>query len=219
MWSAPDAADETPDLRTAAAGPLVRWWVAARPAIVVGLGLSQRLADILDFDACRRAGVDVLTRRAGGGAVLVDEHMICGAICVPLPDPRIGADLTESYRWLGDALLADLRDRGVSAAHRVEVVDARADVAALRARPAEPLARLILATCYGALSPHEIAVGRAKLVGLAQVRRRHAALFQVGILRQNQARFADFLRAPDEATRAALRAELARRTVGLEELR
>ena len=28
--------------------------------------------------------------------------MLCGAICVPLPDPRVGADLTESYRWLGE---------------------------------------------------------------------------------------------------------------------
>jgi lipoate-protein ligase A len=173
----------------------------------------------VDLAACERAGVEVLTRRAGGGAVLVDQHMICGAICIPLPDARAGADLTASYRWLGEALQAGLARWGVPRTDLVEVAAARADVAALRARVPEPLAQLILDTCYGTLSPHELVVNGAKLVGLAQVRRRHAALFQLGILRRNQARLADLLRCPDAATRDALRGELARRTVGLDQLR
>src|SRR4051794_23969899 len=131
---------------------LTRWWVAARPALVVGLGLRARLAQVVDLEACARGGIEVLTRRAGGGAVLVDQHMICGAICVPLPDGRVGTDLTASYRWLGEALLADLPRWGVMVAARVEVPAARADVAALRARVPEPLAQLVLDTCYGTLS-------------------------------------------------------------------
>ena len=64
----------------------------------------------------------------------------------------------------------------------------------------------------------EIVVGKSKLVGFAQVRRRHAALFQVGILLRDQSRLADFMRVPDVARRAVLRATLKERSVGLEAL-
>jgi lipoate-protein ligase A len=163
---------------------------------------------MVDLERCRLAGVEVLDRSAGGGAVLVDEHMLCGAICVPIG--QVSSDLTESYRSIGDHLL------GIVGGRRVEVAEARADVAALRARD-DPVARLVLNTCYGALSPHELIddEGR-KLVGLAQIRRRHAALFQFGILLRDQSPLADYLLVPDEATREQLRHELQSRSVGLE---
>jgi lipoate-protein ligase A len=189
---------------------LVRWWLPASPAVVVGLGLRHRLKEVVDVGRCRQHGLEVLDRRAGGGALLLDGHMLCGAICLPLPDPRIGDDITESYRWLGDLLAS------VLAARRVEVAEARADVATLRAQPEDPVARTLLATCYGALSPHEVAIGSAKLVGIAQVRRRQAALFQFGILLRDQSPLADYLNVPDEATRDGLRAELRARTAAVE---
>jgi lipoate---protein ligase len=195
--------------------PSVRWWVASSPAVVIGLGLRHRLAEIVDIERCRAAGVEVLERRAGGGAVLVDAHMLCGAIC--LPRASVVDDVTESYRWVGDLLLARLRAVGVSDARRVDVAEARADVAVLKSR-GDHVSCLLLATCYGALSPHEIAVGAAKLVGLAQVRRRHAVLFQFGILVRDQSPLADYLKVPDEATRGNLRTALSQRTVGLESL-
>jgi len=195
--------------------PLVRWWVAASPAVVIGLGLRQRLALIVDVERCRAAGVEVLERRAGGGAVLVDEHMLCGAIC--LPRASVVDDVTDSYRWLGDLLLAKLRASGVPGAHRVGVAEARTDVAALKAQD-DAISHLLLSTCYGALSPHEIAMGAAKLVGIAQVRRRHAVLFQFGILLRDQSALADYLQVADETSREQLRAALGQRTVGLNSL-
>jgi len=191
-------------------GPsLERWYVAASPAVVVGLGLRHRLAEVVDLARCEAAGVDVLHRRAGGGAVLVaQDNMVCGAICLPVPHPLLGDDLTGSYRWLGEHLARRL------AARRVEVAEARADVAMLKSLD-DHVSRLLLTACYGALSPHEVVLGTAKLVGLAQIRRRHAALFQVGILLHDQSRLADFLVVPDEPTREQLRAELRRRTTGL----
>jgi lipoate-protein ligase A len=74
---------------------------------------------------------------------------------------------------------------------------------------------LLLAACYGALSPHELVVGHAKLVGLAQVRRRHAVLYQFGILLQDQSRLADYLVVPNEHSRDEMRDALRKRTVGL----
>jgi lipoate---protein ligase len=200
-------------------GPhLERWYIAASPALVVGLGLRHRVPDVVDLARCAAAGIDVLHRRAGGGAVLVDrDNMLCGAICLPVPHPLLGDDLTGSYRWLGEHFSERLAALGVLGARRVEVEEARSDVGALKSRD-DAVSRLLLTACYGALSPHEVMVGTAKLVGLAQIRRRHAALFQIGVLLQDQSPLADLLRVPDEPAREALRAALRRRTVGLSQL-
>lgn len=196
-------------------GPrLQRWYVVDAPAVVLGLGLWHRVDDVVDVQRCRELGVEVLERRAGGGAVLLDEGMLCAAVCVPLPDARVGVDLTESYGWLGEQLASGLRECGVRRARRVEVAEARTDVMRLKAGD-DPLLR----TCFGALSPHEVvADGGRKLVGLAQVRRRHAALFQIGILLRDQSPLADLLRMPDEKAREHLRASLRQRTVGLADI-
>ncbi len=193
--------------------PTVRWWVAASPAVVVGLGLHHRLSSIVDKERCHAAGVAVLERRAGGGALLLDEHMLCGA--VRLPRASVADDVTESYRWLGDRLVSNLRSLGIADARRIETHEARRDVAELKSRD-DPVARILLTTCYGALSPHEVAIGPAKLVGLAQIRRRNAVLFQFGILLRDQSPLADFLHVPDEVTRAQVRAALCQRTVGVD---
>src|SRR6476661_8955346 len=83
--------------------PGIRLWIASSPAVVVGVGLHHRLSSIVDLDRCQRVGVQVLQRRAGGGALLLDEHMLCGAIALPVSN--VSQDVTESYRWLGNLLL------------------------------------------------------------------------------------------------------------------
>lgn len=207
------AADEALLDRVAASGQRAeRWWIASTPAVVVGLGLHYRLSAIVDIDRCRAADTAVLTRRAGGGALLLDSSVICGAICVPTH--AIPSDVTESYRWLGDELADALRNDGYSV-RRLDVQEARDDIAKLRAS-SDPADEALLTTCYGALSPHEVVADTGKkVVGLAQIRRREAALFQIGILRQDQSRLADYLRLPTEALRERLRVALAQRTVGL----
>ena len=179
----------------------LRLWLPAQPAVVIGLGLHHRLASVVDLERCHAAGVEVLERRAGGGALLLDQFMVCGAICVPATD-----DVTESYRWLGDILATALNGR------RVEVAEARADVAKLRSRE-NAVARALLATCYGGLSPHEVVIGHHKVAGLAQIRRRDRALFQFGVLLRDQSGLADYLVA--DGVREQLRDELTRRTAGV----
>jgi lipoate-protein ligase A len=188
--------------------PGERWYVVTRPAVVLGLALRRRAAGVLDLERCARDGVQVLERRAGGGAVLLDSGMLCYAVALPIS--LVSQDLTESYRWLGEHFAQRLRELGAPA-RRVDVAEARADVAQHRQD-------LLASTCYGLLSPHEVVVARAKVVGLAQVRRRHAALFQVGILLRDQSGLADYLRVPDVVSRERLRQALRERTVGLEGL-
>jgi lipoate-protein ligase A len=134
--------------------------------------------------------------------------------CRRRPDrpPCHTRDVTESYRWLADVLLEAL---AIPAARRVDVAEARRDVAVLRQAPPDPVSQALLATCYGVLSPHEIVVDHRKLVGLAQVRRRDAALFQFGILLRDQSPLADYLNVADEHIRRQLRRALQERTVGL----
>ena len=179
-------------------------------AVVVGVGLHHRLGTVVDTARCERDGVQVLKRSAGGGALLLDQSsMLCGAVA--LPSAAVDPDVTESYRWLADLLLAAL---AIPAARRVEVGEARDDVAQLR-EDNNPVSQALLTTCYGVLSPYEIVVDRKKLVGLAQVRRRDAALFQFGVLLRDQSPLADYLNVPDERTRERLRRALEQRTVGL----
>ena len=49
----------------------VEIWVfdVERPALVLG---STQRPDIVDAEACRRAGVEVVRRRSGGGLVLLE---------------------------------------------------------------------------------------------------------------------------------------------------
>jgi lipoate-protein ligase A len=168
---------------------------------------------LIDTERCRTRGIEIVQRRAGGGVVLLDQTVLCAAMCVPLPDARVADDLTESYRWVGAAFSTALRELGFADARRAEVAEARADVAHLKAS-GDPL----LHACFGALSPHEVIIeGARKVVGLAQVRRRHAALYQVGVLLRDQSPLADLLRLSDEPQREAVRDGLCRRTAGLGE--
>jgi lipoate---protein ligase len=214
--------------------PLLRWYRVTTPAVVLGLAQRHRRDELVDRARCAERGVAVLERRAGGGLVLLDRGMLCLTLAVPLPHPRIGDDLTESYRWLGDAFAIALRRLGVVEARRLDTAPARAAAAELRAlagpqdatghsAAADParaarVARLLLDTCYGGPSPHEVFVRGAKLVGFAQVRRRDRALYQVGLLLHDQSALADLVPGDDEGVRDAFRAELRRRTIGLDAL-
>jgi lipoate-protein ligase A len=185
--------------------PALRWYGMDPPALIVGS--SQRL-DEIDLAACVTSGLSIHRRRSGGGAVL-SADMLMLDLALPRAHPLYLDDVTESYRWIGEVWAATLRELGVDA-RAAPVGEARADAQTL-----DPLLRRI---CFGGLSPYEAVVGRRKLVGLAQVRRRAGALYQAGIyLRWTPERTAALMAAaPGE--RGALEQQLAARVAGLEEL-
>ena len=135
------------------------------PAIV--LGTRQSEAD-LDVDACRAAGVDIVHRRSGGGAVLLrPAEVVWIDVVVPSGDPLFEADVTRSMIWMGRRWVAALDALGIG--------DADVHCGAMeRTAIGERL-------CFAGLGPGEVSIGGAKLVGISQRRTRHAARFQCAV--------------------------------------
>ena len=157
---------------TASGRPAIRWYVVSERALV--LGASQKTPAV-DLSACRDAGVAVYQRSAGGATVLVDGNMLGLDVALPHDDPLLARDLTASYRWIGSAWWAALHALGV-VADVVDVEQARAS-----GRDTGAAAQLARLACFGGLSPYEVTVDGRKIVGLAQVRRRHGGLFQTAL--------------------------------------
>ncbi len=185
----------------------LRWYESPAPALVIGSG--QKLADV-DLVACAAAGVSLHRRASGGSAVLFVPGLLMQDLVLPPGHPLARSDVSESYRWLGAVWAEALGSLGMSA-DLIAVPDAREDT--------RTLAPLLRRACFAGRSPYEILSGGRKLVGFAQVRRRHGILFQVGIYtRWPGAELARLLSiAPGDAE--ALAAGLAARVVGLAELR
>jgi lipoate---protein ligase len=81
----------------------------------VTVGYFQSLADEVDLEACRLAGVDAVRRITGGGAVL-HEREITYSIVLPEGHPLAPAAILDSYAILCDGIVRALRDLGLDAA-------------------------------------------------------------------------------------------------------
>lgn len=139
------------------------------PALV--LGSSQRL-DTVDSEACAAAGVEVVTRRSGGGAVLVAPGSQVWADCVlPPDDPLVDGDIGRSFRWIGErwarALRAALEESG--GAQDVPALDV--------APPGLAPTRWSRVMCFGGLGAGEVTVDGRKVVGISQRRTRSGVSF------------------------------------------
>ena len=138
--------------------------------------------------------------------MICDPDYLMLDIVLPAGDPRIADDLAESYAGSPTGLLAALARRGARGLRAVSTAEVRGR---RRGRTAWPAAW----PAGPGSGPYELvdAAGR-KLVGLAQRRRRGAALFQAAAyLGGTREPLADLLPA-DAATRADVRARL--RNVG-----
>jgi lipoate-protein ligase A len=143
--------------------PTVWSFVVARPAVVLG---SAQAFDVVDADACAVAGVEVVRRRSGGGAVLLrDGEMVWLDVLIPSTHPHFEPDVARSMWWVGDRCAAALGALGVVgvAVHRGRLV-------------ASAWSRLV---CFAGLGPGEVTVAGAKVVGISQRRTRDGARFQV----------------------------------------
>lgn len=161
-------------------------WVcdATGPALVLG---SAQREDGIDRDACAAAGIEVVRRRSGGGAVLVvPGEVLWVDVLVPVGDVLWQDDVGHAFHWLGEAWAAALGDLGVrGTVHR------------------GPLVRATWSSevCFAGLGPGEVTVDGRKVVGISQRRTRGAARFQCAALaRWDPAAIVSLLGLPSHAT-------------------
>lgn len=150
------------DLLTEPVRRRVVWMRAERPALVLGSSQPEAVADAA---ACARLGVDVVRRRSGGGAVLVDDDAIAWVdVVVPAGDPLAADDVGAAMWWLGDVWAEALAALGVVGAvtHRGPLVTTQWS----------------RAVCFAGLGAGEVTVDGVKLVGISQRRTRLGARFQ-----------------------------------------
>jgi lipoate-protein ligase A len=143
--------------------PTIRFFAWAPPCLSLGYG--QPLDGSVDTEACRRLGVGIVRRPTGGGAIYHDgpERELTYSVAATAADLCIGADLLQTYHWIGRALLRGLNALGAGA----EIVAVGGG-----AGPAP-------AFCFARTGAFEIEVGGRKLVGSAQ-RRRGTSFLQHG---------------------------------------
>jgi lipoate-protein ligase A len=186
----------------------LRWYVSEQPVLVLGNGQSL---DCVDLAVCRTADVEVLRRTSGGTAVLVDRYAVSMEVALPITHPLARGDIVRSYQWIGDLWAQTLQVLGVEGARSIPLEEVRGLPKLERDDP-------VRLACYGTLSPFEPVVGLRKVVGLSQVRRRSAVLYQVGAyIRWHPRALTALLSVPD-AERASLSLRLQGTAAGLDEL-
>ena len=134
------------------------------PALVLG---SSQDVSVVDRDACDRAGVDVVRRRSGGGAVLLLPGEVTWIdVIVPAGSGGWSDDVHRPMVWVGHHLvnaIATLLDPG----QEVTVHEG-----AMRSTASSSL------VCFDGVGAGEVLVDGRKLVGISQRRTRHAARLQ-----------------------------------------
>ncbi len=147
---------------------LTLWWFEVDRAAIV-LGSSQPM-DHLDVDACAERGVEVVRRRSGGGAVLLEPgDVVWVDVLLPPSDPRWTDDVGESALWLGRVWQSALARLGVgeTSVHAAAMVRS------------EWSSRV----CFAGRGAGEVMLGDAKVVGISQRRGRTGARFQCALYR------------------------------------
>ena len=141
---------------------LARLHTVERPGLVLG---STQSTGTADGSRAASAGVEVIRRRSGGGAVLLGPgSQVWADFFVAATDPLWHDDVTLAARWVG-RLWSSVVARFVTepcSLHAGRLI-------------ADRWGRLV---CFASAGPGEVFVGGRKVVGISQRRSRHRVRFQ-----------------------------------------
>lgn len=146
-------------VRDGDSGPVVRVYRWTPPCVT--LGKFQKVDGNVQVDNCARLGIDIARRPTGGRAILHDHEVTFSIIIAERDLPGAGANVMESYRALGTALVAGLRQLGLPA----ELVDRHSPP---RDAPTTTTGN---PACFAAKARCDLMVNGSKLIGSAQMRR------------------------------------------------
>lgn len=175
------------------------WFMApSAPALVLG---SAQRAELVVATELHECGLELVFRRSGGGAVLVDDSILWVDLFIGRDDPLWVEDVGVAFEWVGDLWKATLTDLSVTG---LEVHRGSLDAG-----------RWGRQVCFASLGPGEVLVDGKKVVGVSQRRTRQGARFQCSaLLRNNQPAVADLLEL-DSRQRTDATREVASRSKGL----
>jgi lipoate---protein ligase len=149
-----------------AARRVVRILDTTSPAVVLG---SSQLDTDINADAAAAAGLEVVRRRSGGGAVLVGAGQVVWVdLVIPIGDPLWDEDVGRAAWWVGEAWAAALEAVGIGP-QLVWKHTMRTSTWSGR-------------VCFAGVGPGEVLVEDRKVVGVSQRRTREAVLFQTAAL-------------------------------------
>lgn len=164
--------------------PTLRLYGWARPTVT--LGRFQDAADV-DAEVARSAGVDVVRRATGGRGVLHDDEVTYSVVAAV--DDGVPEGVAASYRYFARALAAGYDRLGVKAG----LTEGRATGRS--------------AACYLTSAGADLAVGRRKLSGSAQVWSGGTVLQHGSFVRSRDVDLEARLFRLDESGRARLEAD------------
>ncbi|MBI5503806.1 MAG: hypothetical protein HY899_03335 [Deltaproteobacteria bacterium] len=95
------------------AAPAVHVWSCTEPAAVIGVGQDATVE--VDLDHCRRAGIAVLRRASGGGAVMVGRGTLQYAFALPYTLSPVLHDIGASKALCNQMLIRALAEAGAGA--------------------------------------------------------------------------------------------------------
>lgn len=148
--------------RAGTARPTLRFYHWTPPCVT--LGKFQPAEGNVQLDACAELGYDVVRRPTGGRAILHDYEVTFSIIIAEADLPGAGANIMESYRALGAALVDGLRRLNLPA----ELVDRNATT---RAGDPPSLMAVGNPACFAAKARCDLMVSGKKLIGSAQLRK------------------------------------------------
>lgn len=161
-----DPFTDRPADRDGVVGPEV--WVCEPTDSAIVLG-SRQTPELLDADACRAAGLTIVRRRSGGGAVLLRPDAVVW-IDVVLPHGVAPDDVRGSMVWIGERWAEVLAPsaRGRLEVHRDGMI-------------CTPWSDLV---CFAGVGPGEVLLDGRKFLGLSQRRTRHGIRVQGTLYRR-----------------------------------
>lgn len=150
--------------RVAGPVPAPAVFVLEATSAAIVLGRAQPAAHV---DAARAAdaGIAIVRRCSGGGAVLVEPGLdLWVDVLLPAGHPRWDGDVGRAAWWVGAAWVEALASAGIGGGvvHRGGLD---------RGKWGDRV-------CFAGLGPGEVTIGGRKVVGISQRRTRFAALFQ-----------------------------------------
>jgi lipoate-protein ligase A len=132
----------------------------------LSLGRFQNAQQVLDLDRCHAAGVPIVRRITGGGAIYHAAELTYSLVCAPHHLPP-AASIKESFRILTSFLLSLYRHLGLDASYAVDRL------------PPGTLLGERTSFCFAGKESYDILISGRKIGGNAQ-RRLKNAIFQHG---------------------------------------